>query len=545
MNMSHPRRIGLIIVIAILVVLLVVSNVVTYYLAGGGVTKTVTQTVMQTVRETVTTTQLATVTQTIATTFTITQTVPGTPSPSPSPTPTPLPSPSPSPSPSPTIAPQLEVPSLPTPDELAKMFPSPVTISLWDGLTGGDGYVMDELIQRFHNYTRGIIKIERTVIGWADLFARLIAIYRSGDIESLPDFILIHPTEIPLLRPLLAPVDELAKNAGLKKEMFAPMAWNNCVWDGTLLCLPWDTHPYLLYFRLDIAQKYNIRIPPPACETYGLPCWDRPLETLDDFRDWILNEVKPKLPSEIVATGLEPGTAGGTQWAVWGFIKSNPFVGSGTIEDPKPNFDKDPEFLKALELLYEFQQKGVLKKFVWSDLANCLAQGQTFTWIHGPWMLATFDKINCTYGAIPILKGHTWANQHIWVLTIRGAKHPEALKALAIFFRFMYQPENIGYWGIRAGHVAATWAAIQVYVEGARKMLGDLAAKAREMWAYQVFQWGFRLMPLHPLIVQVNDIMGTYLDQVMSGAMTPQDAASAIQHEVEGILEAWKAQTGK
>ena len=45
------------------------------------------------------------------------------------------------------------------------------TISYWNGLTGADGKVMDELIEQFS--TESGIRVEQQRIAWADLYAKL------------------------------------------------------------------------------------------------------------------------------------------------------------------------------------------------------------------------------------------------------------------------------------------------------------------------------------------------------------------------------------
>src|SRR5437016_13747680 len=65
------------------------------------------------------------------------------------------------------------------------------TISYWNGLTGADGKVMDELIDQFTKDTG--IHIEQQRIPWADLYAKLQVSVPAG---QGPDLALIHPVEV-------------------------------------------------------------------------------------------------------------------------------------------------------------------------------------------------------------------------------------------------------------------------------------------------------------------------------------------------------------
>src|SRR5437764_13099830 len=65
-------------------------------------------------------------------------------------------------------------------------------ITYWNGLTGADGKVMDELIDRFSRETG--IRIEQQRIPWADLYAKLQVSVPAGE---GPDLALIHTVEVP------------------------------------------------------------------------------------------------------------------------------------------------------------------------------------------------------------------------------------------------------------------------------------------------------------------------------------------------------------
>ena len=66
------------------------------------------------------------------------------------------------------------------------------TITYWNGLTGADGKVMDELIDRFTKETG--ITIEQQRLPWAELYAKLQVSVPAGE---GPDLALIHTVEVP------------------------------------------------------------------------------------------------------------------------------------------------------------------------------------------------------------------------------------------------------------------------------------------------------------------------------------------------------------
>src|SRR5215471_17199966 len=66
------------------------------------------------------------------------------------------------------------------------------TITYWNGLTGADGKVMDELIDQFTKDTG--VRVEQQRIPWADLYAKLQVSVPAG---QGPDIALIHTVEVP------------------------------------------------------------------------------------------------------------------------------------------------------------------------------------------------------------------------------------------------------------------------------------------------------------------------------------------------------------
>src|SRR5215470_16266137 len=66
------------------------------------------------------------------------------------------------------------------------------SITYWNGLTGADGKVMDELIERFTRETG--IRIEQQRLPWAELYPKLQVSVPAGE---GPDLALIHTVEVP------------------------------------------------------------------------------------------------------------------------------------------------------------------------------------------------------------------------------------------------------------------------------------------------------------------------------------------------------------
>ncbi|MEM0111556.1 MAG: extracellular solute-binding protein [Candidatus Parvarchaeota archaeon] len=481
------------VVVAILIVLVIIFAVSTGYLLvfpPAPLKKTVT------VTQSVTVTRTVTSTVTIMTTGTLITTAPPT---------------------TVVVTPTVR-PTVPVAKEIHQ----------WDGLTGGDGVVFDEIVWKFGNATG--IKIVRTTLFWNDLYARVSSTYKAGG--ELPPVLLMHTSEVPLYAgTVFVPIDDLVKELGISKDMFLETAWEGCIWNGKLYCLPWDVHLFAVFFRIDLAQQYDIPVPPPACKTYGLKCWDKPIRDRNDYLEW-LRLAKSKLPPDIAPAGWTPGDLNNF-WAYWGFLESNPFVGTGTEQDPKPDF-KSQDSVEVFRLHQKMYEEGLGTVVTWNDLASCLCNGKVFTWYNGPWMQTTFDRLEaCPYGVIPVFsKVGTWGNSHIIALTETAFKDPATLEAVKLYLKHLYTAESNGYWGMHAGHVPTFKEALEPYKS---------FSFHRAMFAAQAFDFGFRYLPRHALIVQVADIVANALGLLLAGQTTAEEAATSVQDQVIEALEAFKA----
>src|SRR5204863_9044440 len=104
------------------------------------------------------------------------------------------------------------------------------TITYWNGLTGADGKVMDEMIDRFTRDTG--IRIEQQRIPWADLYAKLQVSVPAG---QGPDLALIHTIEVPHFANdgVLEAIDESRAMAkGFRADDYLPSTWQGGVYQG-------------------------------------------------------------------------------------------------------------------------------------------------------------------------------------------------------------------------------------------------------------------------------------------------------------------------
>ena len=130
------------------------------------------------------------------------------------------------------------------------------TITYWNGLTGADGKVMDDLIDQFTRETG--IRIEQQRLPWADLYAKLQVAVPAGE---GPDLALIHTVEVPHFASdgVLEVIDDATVGAkGFRGEDYLPATWQGGTYQGKRYSLPLDVPQHILYLNVKVMKDAGL-----------------------------------------------------------------------------------------------------------------------------------------------------------------------------------------------------------------------------------------------------------------------------------------------
>ena len=133
------------------------------------------------------------------------------------------------------------------------------TITYWNGLTGADGKVMDELIGQFTNETG--IRIEQQRILWQDLYPKLQVSTPAGE---GPDLALIHTVEIPHFASdgILEPIDDrVVTSKGFRGEDYLSSPWNGGTYQGKRYAIPLDVPQHILFMNPKLLKDAGFANP--------------------------------------------------------------------------------------------------------------------------------------------------------------------------------------------------------------------------------------------------------------------------------------------
>ena len=135
--------------------------------------------------------------------------------------------------------------------------PATADVLFWHLFGGGDGANMTTMVGDVEKDAR--ISVEPTLLSWGNpYYTKLSLAATSG---RPPDVAVAHLSRLPLLARagLLRPLQDAGvAQAGIVKDKFTPAAWEKATVDGTPYAVPLDTHPFVLFYNVDLARKANL-----------------------------------------------------------------------------------------------------------------------------------------------------------------------------------------------------------------------------------------------------------------------------------------------
>lgn len=131
-------------------------------------------------------------------------------------------------------------------------------LRFWHLLSGGDGIKMQAMIDSA-NDAQQAFHVNPTVLAWGPPYYTKLAMASAGG--RPPEVAIMHASRVAGYAPggLLDSwdLDLLAKN-GVTEKDFAPRIWENSLQDGKLFSIALDSHPFILMYNTEVAQKAGV-----------------------------------------------------------------------------------------------------------------------------------------------------------------------------------------------------------------------------------------------------------------------------------------------
>jgi multiple sugar transport system substrate-binding protein len=293
-----------------------------------------------------------------------------------------------------------------------------VTLSYWNGFTGGDGPFMDKLVEQFQQENPKVT-VKQNTIEWADFYQKVPAAVTAG---KGPDVGVMHQDQLATnaVRKVILPVDDVADALGLQESDFSPEVWKAGIYQDKRYGIPLDVHSLAMYWRKDDAEKAGVSQAPTDAASFD--------ETLKKFQGSGQQQpfwMPSKWPSHLMFLSL--------LWQNGG----EPYATDGS----KATFDSQAG-IDALTWQVDQIKKGYSPKNVAIDTQYVGFKNNKLavTW-DGIWQINDLKGANVPFEIAPIPKigsqDAVWANSHHFFLSAQSAKDDNKFEAGRVFIDWM------------------------------------------------------------------------------------------------------------
>jgi len=309
------------------------------------------------------------------------------------------------------------------------------SITYWNGLTGADGKIMDELIGQFTQETG--IKIEQQRIPWADLYAKLQVSVPAGE---GPDLALIHTIEVPhfandgVLEPI---ADATAAAKGFRGDDYLSTTWQGGIYEGKRYAIPLDVPQHLLYMNVKVVKDAGLAGKVPGSK--------------DELLAMARQMTKGDMFGFAIGT-LNPGKY------TWGFQNLLWQNGANVYApDLKRSALTDPAAIEAAEFFGAIHAKEKVAPPANANCRDAFIAGKIGMWIAGSWNFTGLREAKVDFVVAPVpkifKKPVVWSMPHQF--TFPKPKAADAARREAAWAHVRWISDHVAEWTLKAGQVSA------------------------------------------------------------------------------------------
>ena len=316
------------------------------------------------------------------------------------------------------------------------------TISFWNGLTGADGKVMDDLIGQFTKETG--IAVEQQRIVWPDLYAKLQVSAPAGE---GPDICLIHTVEVPHFAGdgiLEAIDDRTLASKGFRGEDYLPSPWNGGTYQGKRYTIPLDVPQHIFFLS------------PPLMRAAGFANPDGSLK-LPGSKDELLQMAAKLTSGDVFGFAMGSGAnIGRYTWAFHNLLWQN---GANIFTpDLKKCALTDPAAIEAAEFWGAIFAKNKVATPSNANPRDAFIAGKLAMWIAGSWNVSGLReaKIDFTVAPVPKLFKQPIVFTIPHQFSFPKPKAQDAARREAAWTMIRWITDHVAEWTLRAGQVSAS-----------------------------------------------------------------------------------------
>jgi multiple sugar transport system substrate-binding protein len=317
------------------------------------------------------------------------------------------------------------------------------TIVYWNLLSGGDGSHM-QAMEATYQHEHPHISLDSTVLTWGNpYYTKLAMATRAG---SPPDVAIMHLSRLSQFAPakLLTPLDlNLLAAHGMTPADFTPAAFAKAHYNGQLLAIPLDTHPFVQYYNTKLCRKAGL------LDSSGqLPPIRGPQALLSALRKLKAIGATPAVCDQI----NDPATP----WRIFYTLYSQ--AGGSVLADNGKRIVLDrPRAIRVLSFIDQLAKEGLVQ-------ANCdpaggialFQNGNAGLYWEGEWNVDIFQQGGLPFSMqpFPTVFGSavTQADSHSFVIPTQPHRDPQRISNVLTMVRTLLSQSLV--WAA-GGHIPA------------------------------------------------------------------------------------------
>lgn len=302
-------------------------------------------------------------------------------------------------------------------------------ITYWNLFGGGDGVRMVQMEDSFSK-SHPNIKLESVTLAWGAPYYTKLAMAAAGG--RPPDVAISHMTRVPIYaaQDLLDPFDlnELAK-VGITEDKFLPNIWERAHYNGKLYTIPLDTHPFVMYYNVDVCQKAGL-----LDGSGNLKPLEGTAAVIDAFK---------RAQQVTGSAGVAFEAQGVTPWRIFYSLYSQ-LGGQVLSADGKNLVIDDNKAEQALSFMADLTTKSKVAPSTidYGGAVALFGSGKAgFHW-NGEWEVSTFiNQKGLKFNMVPFPKVfdqyHVQADSHAFILPRQSVVDPNTRAAVLEFISYM------------------------------------------------------------------------------------------------------------
>jgi multiple sugar transport system substrate-binding protein len=315
------------------------------------------------------------------------------------------------------------------------------TISFWNGLTGADGKVMDDLIGQFTKETG--IAVEQQRIVWPDLYAKLQVSTPAGE---GPDICLIHTVEVPHFasdRILEAIDDRTLAAKGFRGEDYLPSPWNGGTYQGKRYTIPLDVPQHIFFLNPKLLKAAGFANPDGSLKLPG-------------SKDELLQMGAKLTSGDVFGFAMGSGAnIGRYTWSLHNLLWQN---GANIFTpDLKKCALTDPAATEAAEFWGAIYAKNKIATPANANPRDAFIAGKVAMWIAGSWNVAGLREAKVDFAVAPVPK--LFKQPIVFTIphqfSFPKPKTQDAARREAAWTLIRWITDHVADWTLRAGQVSA------------------------------------------------------------------------------------------